>query len=215
MTKYVLPTINRQTETVVLANGKFPSHNLPLSILNNCNYLVCCDGAINNLTKTNKEPDAIVGDCDSLSEENNIRYAGIIRRISEQDTNDQTKAIRFCIEQNKKDITILGATGKREDHTLGNISLLCKYMNDCNVEMVTDYGVFVAIDSTSVFESYKGQQVSLFCLDRKPLSVKGLVYTIDNQVFDRWWQATLNESEGDEFTVETEGVVIVFRGFVE
>lgn len=205
--------IDRSIETVILANGEFPSHPVPLSILNNCKYLVCCDGAINNIDKAHKQPDAIVSDCDSLSEENVLRYANIIHRIAEQNTNDLTKAVNFCIGEGRKKITILGATGKREDHTIANVSLLCEYMKNADVEMITDYGIFVGIEKTSVFESFEGQQVSLFCLDRKPVTSYHLLYPIANHVFTSWWQATLNESGGNEFIIETEGKMIVYRAF--
>jgi len=213
MKPYKLPVTGRQTETVILANGEFPSHPVALSILNNCNYLVCCDGAINSLGKTDKMPDAIVGDCDSLSEENLIRYEDIIHRITEQDTNDLTKAVHFCLQQDRSKITILGATGKREDHTIANVSLLCEYMKECDVEMITDYGIFIGINKTSAFESFKNQQVSLFCIDRCIVSSHNLAYAISKQVFTNWWQASLNESTGDEFIIDTDGRTIVYRAF--
>lgn len=211
--KYELPSANRQAETVILANGEFPTHIIPLSILNHCDYLVCCDGATNNLDKTDKAPDAIVGDCDSLSDENKSRFADIIHRIAEQETNDLTKAVHFCLKQGRIKITILGATGKREDHTIANISLLCEYMKHCNVEMITDYGSFVSIDSDSVFESQKGQQVSLFCIDKCTISSENLAYPINNQLFTNWWQATLNEATDNEFTIKTNGRTIIYRAF--
>ncbi len=209
----MLPDINRQTDTVILANGEFPSHPIALSLLDNCKYLVCCDGAINNLVKAGKQPDAIVGDCDSLSEENLVRFAGIIHRIPEQETNDLTKAVHFCLQQGRTKLTILGATGKREDHTIANVSLLCEYMKDADVEMVTDYGIFTAINTDSLFESKAGQQVSLFCIDRCRLTSYNLLYPIKDQIFTNWWQATLNESEDVEFRIDTDGRVIVYRVF--
>ncbi len=210
---YNLPHINTETETVILANGKFPRNPIPLSILDNCKHLISCDGATNKLVASNRTPHAIVGDCDSLSADNKEKFSDIIHRFADQETNDLTKAVNFSVANGWKNITILGATGEREDHTIANISLLCEYMPLANVKMVTDYGVFVAINKTSTFESYKGQQISLFCLDKLPISAKNLVYKIENQVYDRWWQATLNESQGDEFIVETEGLVIVYRLF--
>lgn len=213
MKTYNLPYINQEVETVILANGEFPSNNIPLSIFNKSKYLVCCDGAINNLINTDKQPNAIVGDCDSLSEENRFKYAGIIHRISEQETNDLTKAVHFCLGQNRRKITILGATGKREDHTIANVSLLCEYMMDADVEMITDHGVFVAIDKPSVFSCFPKQQVSLFCVDRCSITSHGLVYPIIDHVFTNWWQATLNEAIKDEFKIETSGRTIVYRAF--
>lgn len=213
MRKYKLPAIGQNTETVILANGEFPTHPIALSILNNCNYLVCCDGAINNLTESDITPHAIVGDCDSLSAENQIRFASIINRIAEQETNDLTKAVNFCVSQGRKEITILGACGKREDHTIANISLLCEYMSIADVEMITDYGVFVGIDSTATFESFEKQQVSLFCIDKCHVTSHKLVYPVCNRIFTNWWQATLNEATDNDFCVECDGRTIVYRVF--
>ncbi|MBK5722619.1 thiamine diphosphokinase [Dysgonomonas sp. Marseille-P4677] len=214
MKRYKLPNINQQADTVILANGEFPKHPITSSILNNCKYLVCCDGAINNLVKTNKEPNAIVGDCDSLSEENRVKYASIIHRIREQETNDLTKAVHFCLKQEKRKITILGATGKREDHTIANISLLCEYMQEAEVEMITDYGIFNGIESDSIFDSQPKQQVSIMSIDRNAITSENLVYKIENQIFTNWWQATLNEAEGNEFEIKTSGRTIVYRAFL-
>lgn len=213
MTIYKLPLPGQQVETVILANGAFPEKRIPLSILRKAKYIVCCDGAINNLSKTMIVPQAIVGDCDSLSIENNRRYSGIIHRIGDQETNDLTKAVMFCLEQGRKKITILGATGKREDHTIANVSLLCEYKKDADVEMITDYGVFTAIDETSLFESYQGQQVSLFSIDQEDVTTHNLKYEVKRRVFTNWWQATLNESLADSFTIETSGRILVYRLF--
>lgn len=213
MKKYSLPDISKASDTVVLANGEFPSRPIALSILENCKFLVCCDGAINNLTGTDKQPDAIVGDCDSLSGENKKRFADIIHSIPEQETNDLTKAVTFCIQQGRKEITILGATGKREDHTIANISLLCEYMKGCDVQMITDFGVFNAIDSNSLFESVPAQQVSLFCVDPCIVTSHNLLYPIKDRIFTNWWQATLNESMSNEFAIRTNGRLIVYRAF--
>jgi len=215
MKHYRLPHIDQAVETVILANGKFPSHPIPLSILKKASYIVCCDGAVNNLSETAIEPDAIVGDCDSLSEKNKDRFATILHPVTEQDTNDLTKAVNFCIDQGRKDIVILGATGKREDHTIGNISLLCEYMKCANVEMISDHGCFVATDEEASFESMKGQQISIFCLDQTLVSSQNLLYQIQNQIFSNWWQATLNEATNNQFIVKSSGRTIVCRNFLQ
>jgi len=214
MIEYPLPDPSTRVDAVILANGEFPSHSIPLSILSNSSYIVCCDGAIDKLALTDIKPQAIVGDCDSLSNENKERYKDIIHRIKEQETNDLTKSVKFCIEKGKKHIIILGATGKREDHTIANISLLADYIGlTPDISIISDYGIFNAIDKQETFESYNGQQVSLFCITPTTITVEGLKYPINNQIFTNWWQATLNESESNKFKVETNGKIIVFRTF--
>ena len=36
-------------EAVILANGEYPSHPLPLQMLENAEFVVCCDGAANEI----------------------------------------------------------------------------------------------------------------------------------------------------------------------
>lgn len=212
---YELPTYNTKADAIILANGLFPTNKIALSILQNSNYVVCCDGAIDQLNDHNIEPQAIVGDCDSLSDENRLKYKDIIHRVTEQDTNDLTKTVNFCFSQSKKNIIILGATGKRDDHTIGNISLLSEYIDKTNtIAMITDYGVFNAANNcNSQFESFAGQQVSLFSITNSPITTENLKFEIKNQIFTNWWQATLNESLADYFVVDTQGKIIIYRAF--
>lgn len=211
---YKLPTLNTQADAVILANGEFPSHQIPLSILKNSPYIVCCDGAIDKLASTTISPHAIVGDCDSLSLQNREKYATIIHQVKEQETNDLTKSVHFCIQQGKKNIIILGATGNREDHAIANISLLSDYVDITDsISIISDYGIFDAIGQTSTFESYIGQQVSIFSLMPTEITSEQLKYPICNRVFTSWWQATLNECISCDFTIRTTGKLIIFRSF--
>jgi thiamine pyrophosphokinase len=54
------------SETVILANGSFPFHEIPVAFLRNASRIICCDGAAQSLIEYGIEPFAIVGDCDSL-----------------------------------------------------------------------------------------------------------------------------------------------------
>ena len=208
------PLINKTyiADTVILGNGDFPNAEIPLHLLKSAQFVVCCDGAANEYIDKGYIPNVIVGDCDSLATEIKEKYAHILHIEHEQEDNDQTKAIRFCDSQNRKDIVIVGATGKREDHTLGNISLLINYMQmGMNVTTVTDYGVFVPVHGDADFESFNGQQVSIFNFTCKSLKEENMVYP--TRAFDNWWQGTLNESKGDTFSIKADGYYLVFRAY--
>ena len=196
-------------EAVVVGNGEFPSHPFPLSVLDQAPCVVCCDGGANALVESGRLPDWIVGDGDSLSEENRIRFQDRIHRIPDQETNDQTKAVRYLQKRGFRRIAIVGATGKREDHTLGNISLLLDYMKSgMEVRTITDYGVFVPAKDTQTFAAHPGQQISIINFGAKGLQGEGLVYPLSD--FTNWWQGTLNEATANEFTVHCTGEYLVF-----
>lgn len=196
-------------DAVILANGEYPTHELPLRILSESAFVVCCDGAANEYIARGHTPDIIIGDGDSLSPDNKIRFAPIILQIADQETNDQTKAVQYLQSKGYKKIAIVGATGKREDHTLGNISLLIDYMKSgIEVRTFTDYGVFIPVKDSQTFASHAGQQVSILNFGAKGLKGEGLVYPLSD--FSNWWQGTLNEATSNEFTIHCTGDYLVF-----
>jgi len=202
-------------DAVVLANGLFPVRPSVLDLLYRARVLICCDGAAQNLAGTNLTPDYIVGDSDSLTDDVRSIWSDRIISDPDQNTNDLTKAIHFCIEKGHRSVLIVGATGLREDHTLGNISLLQYYQSILDsVAMVSDFGLFTPITSTTRFNSVAGQQVSIFSLTPScRLTFRGLRYPFENNCLNAWWQGTLNEALEGEFFIELHnpGQIIVYQ----
>ena len=203
---------NDMFDAVIVAGGEFPTAPQPLEILQGAQYVVCCDGAADRYIATGHVPDAIVGDGDSISAENRGKFAQLLHIITEQESNDQTKAVRFLMEHGKRRIAIVGATGRREDHTIGNISLLIEYARaGCDVRSFTDHGVFIPCNGTTTHKCRKGQQVSIFSITAKEMSAQGLLYPIYD--FNNWWQGTLNECTGEEFTINANGEYLLFINY--
>jgi thiamine pyrophosphokinase len=202
-----------QQEAVIIANGQFPKKESVINILKEADYLICCDGAISNLDKHNILPDVIVGDLDSIPENLLSKYNERIVYINEQDSNDLSKAFNYACKKGVKKISILGATGKRDDHTLANISLLYKYNKELETSLITDYGLWTVISKSTTLDSYKGQQVSLFSNNGStPIFSKGLKYKLNGLQLDELWKGTLNESISNEFSLEFENAqIIIFR----
>ena len=201
---------------VILAAGEFPRAQLPLSILEGADLRICCDSAADNLVAYGMEPDMIVGDLDSLSPALRERYHDIITHVGEQDDNDLTKSFHAALALHPSRITILGVTGLREDHTLGNVSLLLDYSREagCPVSIVTDHGRFETISDTATLQSLPGQQISIFAFDNSlKIESAGLKYPTGSVRFDTLWKATLNEAAGSSFTLTLShpcGVLLFF-----
>ena len=184
---------------VVVANGRFPQTALPLHLLHQASVVIACDGAVEALDKAGITPTAIVGDLDSIPSRFREQYADRIHIVEDQEINDLTKSVRFAHRSGQQEILILGATGLREDHTLGNISLLMDYAPLFQrIEMLSDYGIFTPILQTTTLESKPGT---------------GLRWPIRNRRLTAWWQGTLNEATGNNFTVtlSADARIIVYR----
>lgn len=203
---------------VIVGNGQFPKKEYPLYLLESADCVVCCDGALDTYLRhfsgrNLRRPDVVVGDMDSLSKKTAERFRDIAVKIDEQETNDQSKAFHYILEHfpDIDTIHILGATGKREDHTIGNLSLLMEYARemrrqDCGrtvfVDMVSDWSTAFAITDTCTLDVGEGRSVSIICPDNS-LNIKseGLVWPTDNVVFDNLWQATLNRASADRISL--------------
>lgn len=211
-------TVNLQLSTVVVANGKFPDHEIPLNFLANADVVVCCDGATATVDKHGITPTAIVGDLDSLTSFLKTKYVDKLHHDPDQNTNDLTKAIKWCLSRNYNNIDILGATGLREDHTLGNIGLLPLYARmGARVRMFTDNGFIIPLLESQSVESFIGQQVSIFSPNNlTKITSINLRYPITNGILNEYWMGTLNESLGESFTLEFEpGPLILFLKYLQ
>lgn len=217
---YELITSESHFDGIIFADGDCPTHPIPLGILRSGRPVIACDNAGAQLiTKWNMLPDAIVGDGDSLPQQFKDRYKDIIHYVAEQDYNDLTKATRFFLEHYRSPgtkhprICYIGCTGKREDHTLGNISLPTFYRQEFGVEGVlpTDFGWFVYCHGACEFESIPNQQVSIFNLNCSSLTSQGLQWPI--YPFAQWWQGTVNNALGNAFSIDGNGDYIVYRTY--
>ncbi len=201
-------------KAIILANGVFPSHAIPLAALHNATRIICCDGALSKLLEAKlHQLVAVVGDGDSLSDTLREQFAPLFVYDGNQETNDLTKSVQYALSQGWSKLTIVGATGQREDHTLGNISLLAEYASYCDIEMLTDYGRFRVVSGSAAIESFPKQQVSIFSITPQvPVTVRGLEYPIENRCLERWWEGTLNAAIGNTFEIMG-GKIIVYQTY--
>lgn len=224
-------------DAVILCSGDFPTHPAPLSLLRQAEHVVCCDSAAFGFVKQGGVPWRIVGDCDSIlsprnSEERSIldKYRHLVIHETEQDSNDLTKSVRFCQSQGMRRLAIIGATGKREDHTLGNISLTIEYMRmGIETRIYTDHGVFIPcrgditcevfipdgfrLESDADARRTKSTQVSIFNISAKHFKPEGLRYPFDR--LGNWWEGTLNEAITSPFSIHADGEYLLYINYNE
>lgn len=202
---------------VIICDGKFPKSEYPRYLIRTADFIICCDGALRKFIHNSKAifgverlPDLVIGDMDTLSPGLQKKYADIIIKETEQEHNDQTKAVRWALG-NIRDIEgihIIGATGGRADHTIGNISLLMEYtrmfdLGEIYIETVTDSETIFPITDSISFDCGTGRSVSIFTPDSSlRIKSEGLEYPTDDVVFDNWWKATLNKASQDNVRLE-------------
>jgi thiamine pyrophosphokinase len=208
--------MNRGNKIVILANGLFPSGRQALELLEAAELLICCDGAADKLVGFGMSPHVIIGDMDSVSDDVKELYASIMIPSDDQESNDLTKAVHYCIEKGYPSVSILGATGLREDHTLGNISLMMEYFPRIEVQIISDFGMFYLVRSGEEVNSFPGERISLFSIDNSiRVSSRGLLYPLKDLQLSNWYTASLNEATADRFMLQFESdlPLIVYKAW--
>jgi len=199
---------------VIVANGKFPENSIPLKILNNAKYIIACDGAADKLIKNGYNPNIIIGDLDSISSLNKEKHKDIILKVLNQSENDMRKAINYAQENNINKLSIIGASGEREDHLIGNIFSLFKYPRIC-IKIFTDNGLFRLINNSKELKSFQGQKVSIFTTDNTiKIKTNGLKYNFNNNTISSLFYGTLNESNKDIITFNlSHGSLLIYQSY--
>ena len=201
----IAPATTRK-KAVILADGAFPTRQNLITQILKAPYLIVCDGASSHIARFSRTPDAIIGDLDSITPRLKKRFKSQLIHISEQDTNDLTKAFNHCVNLGFEDITIFGATGKREDHMLANIFLLERFGEQVkSVRIKSDYGEFSYHTTPCTLSAKKGQQISLFSLDKEArLTSSGLKYPLISRALKNLNAGTLNEALGKSFSLTSD-----------
>lgn len=143
---------------------------------------IAADSGMNFFYRTGLKPDWIIGDFDSASGEALEYFKGQtdiswIKLNPVKDDTDTESAIRKAIALGAEKITLLGATGTRIDHMLGNIELLgIGLQNHIPIQIVDERNRVRMIDSGITLEREKqfGKFVSLIPYTNV---VKGLTLT--------------------------------------
>ena len=191
--------------TVILAAGDFPrAGGEPRRLLASATRVVACDGAAAAFRRAfGRWPDVTVGDLDSIG---GARPPNLVKNADDS-TNDLSKAIALCRGEGWRDPVVLGATGRREDHTIGNVFRAC----DAGVRMSTETGDFLPVRGRLSFRTWRGAGVSVFAPDaRTKMKSRGLKWKLDGVRLSNAWCATLNRASSENVVVESDRPAFVY-----
>lgn len=210
--------------TLIVSGGEIKADFLGMMIKSHdFDYIIAVDHGMEAFLSINEYPNLIVGDFDSAKEKSiayfrQFPYIEIMQYPSEKDETDTELAVRIAIEKGSNQITILGATGTRLDHTLGGIHLL-GYAMERNVDcVIIDEHNRIRMTKTPVEiiknEQY-GRYVSLlpFSPVVTKVTTRGMKYPLKKEDLSCFLaRGVSNEIVGDVAKIEFDtGVLLVIE----
>ena len=179
--------------------------------------ILCADSGLRHARALGISPDWVLGDFDSSSEQ--PEGESVLRYPPEKDDTDTELAIKQALAMNCSHITLLGATGGRLDHMIGNIHLLFPCLQKGTyAEIVDSQNRLYLIDGEHTFRKGEtwGKYISFLPLTEevKGITLRGFKYPltdrdisigtslcISNELVEE--EGTITFSDGVLITVES------------
>jgi thiamine pyrophosphokinase len=166
---------------VIVANGWL---NQPI-VLQPGDLLIAADGGAKHCLKLGLFPESIIGDLDSLSDQEleslQSRGAKIIRYPTRKDYTDLELALKHAQELGASEIIVFGALGARWDQTIANLLLPVAIAPTC-IRLVDGAQEIFFVRSGERFDIYghRGDVVSLIPLagDAHGITTQNLEYPL-------------------------------------
>ena len=179
--------------------------------------VIAVDGGLSYCSVLGVEPDLILGDFDSVSQEEAKTIEmlekqipeRVIRLPREKDDTDTLAALREGLRRGYRDFRIYGGTGGRFDHTFANIQCLLFLKKQEAVGYLVDgNGMILVLEDESV-EFQKGLEgyLSLFSLSQESLGVtiQGMKYPLNRAVLRNDFPLGIsNEFTGEKAVISVE-----------
>ena len=113
---------------VIFANGVMADPEKVRAALQPSDVILCADGGTHHALALGLKPDLVIGDLDSMpvADRAALQSSGVAVRPHPRDKNetDLELALTEALGRKASHILIVGALGKRLDHTIGNISMI-------------------------------------------------------------------------------------------
>lgn len=187
--------------------------------------IMACDSGYENCLAIGLEPDIVIGDFDSISREayEKLQHsnAEVIKLNPVKDDTDIEAAVNIAIHKTSfgEFIYILGGTGKRLDHFLGNVSLMgLGLQKDRQVVIVDEYNYIQMIAARETLEIERdgvdgqfGNYISVFPYGGKAVGVTmtGFKYPLEDATLEGFNTLTVSNE-----IVEEVGTVTLKEGYL-
>lgn len=175
-------------DVLIVLNGFFSNDIKEYKkITNRYNKIIAVDGGYKFLKKiTNVEPEAVIGDFDSLEKDSSLldKFNGEFYEFDrDKDKTDGELAVDYCFNEGIKNIDFIGAYGGRIDQQYGNLMLL-EYALEKNIKAkIIEPGIEAGlVIDKKIIKNKVNFTLSIFALSKEVLikKLQGCKYELNN-----------------------------------
>ena len=172
---------------IIIANGDIRDDRQAASVIAGGDFIICVDGGARHLSRMGIVPDAVIGDLDSIGEEERLdleeKGVRFHRHPPRKDDTDTALAVELAFSKGASEITFLGTTGCRLDHTL-SAAFLLKRVLDAGIKgsVVDAHNTIYLIKDRIELSGAPGDILSILPVSERVTGVflEGLEYPLEN-----------------------------------
>lgn len=207
-------------EVLIILNGDLNNLGFFKNLITEATYVICADGAARYLISMDITPDLLVGDLDSIAKEDLawMKQKGVeVKKFpARKDFTDSELALEYALELNPLRVTIIGGVGSRWDHSLGNVMLLYKMLNNgVYGRLINEKNELTIVDGELTISGEPGDILSIIPITKevRGVTLKGLEYPLTDHNFQMGDTLGIsNQLATSEATVTIrEGIILVCR----
>lgn len=182
---------------VIVGGAPIENYDRIKGYLRDDDFIIYCDCGLKHKERLEVKPDLIVGDFDSYEKSKlggisiNMENATatdedsseVIELCPVKDDTDTSHAVTVALERGFEDFLLVGMTGRRMDHTLGNVYILHR-LDELNKKalMVDDYSEMSIVNRETVSIDDSMPFFSLINITGKAsgITIKNAKYPLEN-----------------------------------
>lgn len=182
---------------VIVGGAPIENYDRIKGYLRDDDFIIYCDCGLKHKERLEAKPDLIVGDFDSYEKSKlggisiNMENATatdedsseVIELCPVKDDTDTSHAVTVALERGFEDFLLVGMTGRRMDHTLGNVYILHR-LDELNKKalMVDDYSEMSIVNRETVSIDDSMPFFSLINITGKAsgITIKNAKYPLEN-----------------------------------
>ncbi len=200
---------------LVIANGERVSLGLLRQLAGESDFVVAADGGFHHARAAGLIVDAVVGDLDSLAEEDYRELGpGTVFRQADPDSTDLEKAVAHALARGAEQVAVTCAGGGRADHALANLSILVKNRGRGDLRVVDDRFETMLVDGRVELDDVPGTVVSLVSIGTcTGVTTTGMRWNLRDHTLEFSPYGVHNEIAHPPATVSVKsGDLLLFRG---